>query len=52
MHAIWLEPVENASQGSGGRTRRMDASYSNIQEPNYKLDQAQFAIVELYQENR
>jgi hypothetical protein len=52
MRAIQLEPVENTSRGSGSRTRRTDASGSNVREPTQQLEQAQLAIVELYQENR
>jgi hypothetical protein len=52
MRAIRLEPVETTSRGSGSRMRRTDASGSNVREPTQQLEQAQLAIVELYQENR
>jgi hypothetical protein len=52
MHAIWLEPVETTSRGSGSQTRREEASGSNVRGPNPQLEQAQLTIAELYQENR
>jgi hypothetical protein len=51
MCAIRLEPAGGSSRESRRRTREMDTTGVNDQEPSQQLKQAKLAITELYQEN-
>jgi hypothetical protein len=51
MHAIRLEPAGGSSHEGRSRTRKVDITGANDQEPSQQLKQAKLAITELYQEN-
>jgi hypothetical protein len=51
MHAIQLEPAGGSSREGRRRTRKIDITGTNDQEPSQQLKQAKLAIAELYQEN-
>jgi hypothetical protein len=51
MRAIRLEPAGGSSHEDRRRTRKVDITGVNDQEPSQQLKQAKLAITELYQEN-
>jgi hypothetical protein len=51
MCSIRLEPAGGSSHEGRRRTREMDTTRENDQEPSQKLKQEKLAITKLYQEN-